>query len=439
MRELSWGSVILNILAAPTVYLIFNNFTGIFTLGFVCNPLGIVRPETVYTLIFLAAFLYGIVYDSTPMRVVKALAMAVGSVSATMSLYSIVVQTAAVQYALWVLNATVSKVWEAAVVSIMTFAAWMAAAVLVFWGAGFTFTGGILTGAVGALLVSAGIIIAMIGIALYDIFIGKVWHTVLFHVVNLVAKTLRVGMVIPFVVWLGVIVQTVLYLPVYTLTVAFGTFVVLLILIMAINPISAIAGLLGAALGSILFGGIREQLTALLIALGHRMSTPILAISSVGLAAGLLLAVGFGYLLAVLEYVAAMLPLAVMAAILIVVVAPNLRRVTHVLVTTFSFLILIQFLVSISAAAISSNPLNAAQTLVRCTLDAISQGQYSTWYIAACGACGGPPPPGADAAAWLTYYDCAFSKAYNLTARSQTCTAEIAKTLGILYNVTAVR
>jgi len=442
MRELSWGSVVLNILAAPTVYMIFNNFTGIFTLGYVCNPLGIVSPETVYTLIFVTAFLYGIIYDSTPMRVVKALAMGAGSVLATASLYSIVAQSAALQYALWVIDATVSKVWDAAVVSILTFAAWMAAAVLAFFGLGFTLVGGILVGAVGSLLLSAGIIIAMVGISMYDIFVGRVWQQALFHVTNLVAKALHVGMATPFIIWLGVVAQTIMFMPVYALTTAFGIFVVVLIFIMVTNPISAIAGLIGAALAGLLFGGLRDQLASLLVALGHKMSTPVLAISSAGMAAGLLLAVGFGYLVAILEYVVAMLPLAVMAAIVLIVLAPNLKRTAHALVATFSFLILIQFLVSVFGAiayAMQNDPVKTAQNAVMCTMDALKHGQFNTWYIAACGVCGGPPPPDAGNITRLAYYNCTLSVAYNMTARSQSCVAEMSRELGSLFNATQIR
>jgi len=439
MRELSWGSVVLNILAAPTVFMIFNNFTGIFTLGLVCNPLGIVSPETVYTLIFVAAFLYGIIYDSTPMRVAKALAMAAGSVLATASLYSIVAQSAALQYALWVIDATVSKVWDAAAVAIFTFAAWMAAAVFAFFGLGFTLVGGILVGAVASVLLSAGVIIAMIGISMYDIFVGRVWQQALFQVATLVTKALHVGMATPFIIWLGVIVQTIMYMPVYALTTAFGIFVVVLIFIMVMNPISAIAGLIGAALASLLFGGLRDQLASLIVALGHRMSTPTLAISSAGMAAGLLLAVGFGYLVAILEYVAAMMPLAVMASIVLIVLAPNLKRTAHALVATFSFLILIQFLVSVFGAiayAMQNNPIKTAQNAVMCTMDAVTHGQLNTWYIAACGVCGGPPAPDAGATARAAYYNCTLSVAYNMTARSQSCTEEMAKALGSLFNAT---
>jgi len=435
-RELSWGSVVLNILAAPTVYLIFTNFGGILFIGYECGAtFAILPPAALYALIFTAAFLYGVIYDSTPMRAVKALALGVGSVLATFGLYSAVAQYGAVQYAVWFLGTIFARVQEAALVAFLTFAAWLIATLLAFTAAG-GLTGGILTGAMAAMMVSAGIAVAMVGVAIYDIFIGRVWQQAVFSLAQLVSRALGVGMITPFVVWLGVVANTVMFLPVYALTIAFSVAIVALILYLLANPLTAIGGLIGAALAGVILGGLSNQLSAMVTALGLRMSTPVLATGAAGMALGILLAVGLGYLVSVFYYVTALFPIAIATAVLLLVVSPNLRRTVPALAAVFTFLIFIQFLAA--TLSVFARP-GDAPVLAACVLDTVGRGEFSILAIQACKLCGGPPIN--DAEAYADYRACVYETVTNATYRGQLCAAIAAQTMaGLLWgNSTAAR
>jgi len=388
MGHLGWGSVILNILVAPTIALIFLNYGAILTGGLYCGAvIPLLSPTVVYSLIFITAFLYGLIYDESPQRVLKALALGVGSVLSTISLFSVVVQYKAFVYAVNYLGMLTNYLVERSAGALLMFAAILYQLLTPMAVAG-TLTGGILSGAEAVILLTAGITMITTAVALYDAYVGRVWQYASVELAALISRALGVGMITPFLVWVGSIAQILLFLPVFLASLGFGLFIVLFMFSIIANPVTAIGALIGAAVTSVIMSTVSSQLAALTMAVANKLSEFTQIMMSAGFAVGILMVVGVAYISTVLVYIGAIIPLAAAAAIVLLVLSPHVHRVAHMLTSVFSFLIVVQYIMtvlSIFAGAVLDVP-----TLTACAIDAGMRGSFDVNYISACGLCGGP-------------------------------------------------
>jgi len=430
-RELSWGSVILNILVAPTIAMIFVNYGSVMSLGMYCGEVvPLLSREAVYALVFITAFLYGIIYDRTPYRTAKALALGVGSVLSTFGLYTIIAQYNAFRYATWAIGNLFVYVAEKAVVAFMTFAAWLLTIVAPYLATG-TFLAGALAGVITTPLLTAGILIITAGVALYDLVVGKVWQQAVFNISKLVADALGVGLATPFIVWVGSIMNIIMYLPVYIVSFAFGIFVIVFIVVTLASAAMTVGALVGAALAAIVVAPLTNQLSAAFTGVAKRMSAPVLLTMTGGFAASVVMLTAIGYLSSILVYTSLVLPVAAAAAVVLTVLTPNIRRLVGTLSSTFSFLVLIQFLLTVLSVFANGNMLQMAM----CTLDALSRGHFDTSYIVACGVCGGPPVGEKDPEKIAEYIDCVSKVQNNMADLAQKCMEDMAKNLSNFFGL----
>jgi len=430
-RELSWGSVILNILVAPTIAMIFVNYAPVISLGLYCGEVvPLLSREAVYALVFITAFLYGIIYDRTPYRTAKALALGVGSVLSTFSLYTLMGQFAAFRYAVDAIGKLFLFVADKATVAFMTFAAWLLTVVAPFLATG-TFMAGALAGAIATPLLTAGILIIMAGVALYDMVVGKVWQQAVFNISKLVADSLGVGLATPFLVWIGTIMNIIMYLPVYIVSFAFGIFVIVFIVVTLASAAMTVGALVGAALAAIVVAPLTNQLSAAFTGVARQMSAPVLLTMTGGFAASVLILTAIGYLTSILVYTALVLPVAAAAAVLLVVLTPNIKRLVGALSSTFSFLVLIQFILTVLSAFANANMLQ----LGMCTLDSLARGQYDTSYIVACGVCGGPPVGESDPQKIADYLNCVQKVQSTAADQAQKCMEDMARHLSNFFGL----
>jgi len=428
-RELSWGSILLNILVAPTIAMIFVNYGPILSLGMYCGEVvPLLPPQAVYALVFITAFLYGIVYDRTPYRTLKALALGVGSVVSTFSIFTVMAQYAAFRYAVDIIGKLFFYVAEKATVAFMTFATWLLTVVAPFLATG-TFMSGALAGAIATPLLTAGILIIMAGVALYDLVVGKVWQQAVFNVSKLVANSLGVGLATPFIVWVGTIMNIIMYMPVYIVSFAFGIFVIVFIVVTLASAAMTVGALVGAALAAIVVAPLTNQISAAFTGVVRKMSAPVLLTMTGGFAASVVVLTAIGYLTSILVYVSLLLPIAAAAAVLLVVLTPNIKRLVDTLSSTFSFLVLVQFLLTVLSAFASANMLD----MTMCTLDSLSRGQYDTSYIIACGVCGGPPVGEEDPQKLAEYLNCVKNVQKNMAKQVDICMEVMTRSLSQFF------